>query len=127
MGISSSTRKAKHLTAFPGAYEPEGENNTVSTGSGNKSTPDQNTVKSPEVGTNAIQEKLQEQRILDSYEHSDTKGEPKKIVDDVYTQYYQSGVTATFPGNKYVSNAQNDRTVYEADLENFKYLYYNRH
>jgi hypothetical protein len=59
---------------------------------------------------------------LDSYEKSDGQKEPKKAVEDVYTQYQQTGITATFPGNKYIGNRQNDRAQFDSDLESFRYL-----
>lgn len=66
--------------------------------------------------------KLQQQMILDSYEQT-ASTQPKKVVEDVYTQYQQTGVNATFSGNKYSANGPHvERMQFESELENFRFV-----
>ncbi|KAJ3270966.1 hypothetical protein HDV01_007296 [Terramyces sp. JEL0728] len=64
--------------------------------------------------------KLQQQIILDSYEKTES-AQPKAKVEDMYTQFLQTGLTATFPVNKYTEEGtQLDKEQYEADLRTFQ-------
>lgn len=116
-----ASKRSKHVSAFPGAYEPEAEANNSSLGAGGDKTADTSKGVQPSAGS-GNQEKLQEQIILDSYEKNESQGAPRKVVEDVYTQYQQAGVTATFPGNKYVANRQNDRAQFDNDLDSFRFV-----
>jgi hypothetical protein len=64
---------------------------------------------------------LQQQIILDSYENQEAT-HPKKAVDDIYSQYQQTGVSATFPGNKYSTNGEGIENIqFENELDKFRY------
>ncbi|KAJ3321908.1 hypothetical protein HDV06_003774 [Boothiomyces sp. JEL0866] len=98
----------RHFVAFPSAQTKE-EKEVVE---------EPAKVVQPTTAENEL--KLQQQIILDSYEKTET-AQPKAKVEDMYTQFLQTGLTATFPVNKYTEEgSQMDKEQYEADLRSFQ-------
>ncbi|KAI8901105.1 armadillo-type protein [Globomyces pollinis-pini] len=104
-------KQKQHIHAFPSSMPKE---------EATKEVVEDTTVKQTQQSTVENDAKLQQQKILDSYEQNET-AKAKVLMEDMYSPYQRGGNGPSFPGNKYAEQSGHvEKMQFESDLERFR-------